>query len=339
MQAAETGGYQDGPGDQARFDYVTGAAVVGNDLYLSDSGNGVIRRINLGTGQASTLAGAQRQFGTTDGSFTEARFLKPGPMVAAGSTLYVIEQATEHGGACIRSLDLTAQRVSTVTGDCKRKGNLDGPRETALFASPRALAVSGGTLYVGDYARVRAVALPGGAVTTLVGEADADCNFGLQRICKGGFTDGVGNEARLTGVRSMALIGRTLYVADGDAIRGLDLDSRRLTTLIGAAQSRGSKDGIGAQAELLSVGAMLPSSGGLFLLQTNTFAGLRYLNLATKAVASLTGMSLPPFVRGASNVDGLAAKADIKSPRLLAQHGDRILIIQEHGRVRVFERH
>jgi hypothetical protein len=339
VQAADSSGYQDGTPAEARFDEVAGAALIGNELYLSDSGNGVIRRIALPAGEVSTLTGKQRDFNTVNGSLAESRFYKPGPMVAVGKTLYVVQLATERGGSCIRSIDLAAGRTATLTGNCQRQGNLDGNPDTALFSSPRALATDGQNLYVGDYVRVRAVSLANGAVTTLAGEADAQCDFGLQRICKGGWVDGAGNEARLSGIRAMTLVGSTLYIADGDAIRALDLPSRKLSTVIGAQRSQNSgNDGVGAKAGLTSIAALAPTSGGLFILQGPYFAGLRYLNLSTSALVSATGLQIPGFARGSRDTDGPAAQADFKNPKLLVPYGDRLLIIHQHGRVRVFEK-
>ena len=340
IAAGDSSGYQDGPGTVARFDTVEGAALIGNDLYVSDAnGSDVIRRVNLQSGDVSTLVGKQRESNTVDGSFAESRFLKPGPMVAVGSTLYVIQLATEHGGACIRSIDLTAQRTATLTGNCQRKGNLDGNKDTALFSSPRAMVTDGQNLYVADSVRVRAVALANGTVTTLAGEADAQCDFGLQKICKGGWVDGAGNEARFESIRSLALADRNLYIADGDAIRMLDLNSRKVTTVIGSRKSEhGGDDGVGAKAGLTSVKAITKADGGLYILQGPYFAGLRYLNLSTNALISLTGVTIPPFVRGNSDVDGPATKANFVNPKHLVTAGSRVLIIQERGRIRSFEK-
>lgn len=340
IAAGDSSGYQDGPGTVARFDTVEGAALIGNDLYVSDAnGSDVIRRVNLQSGDVSTLVGKQRESNTVDGSFAESRFLKPGPMVAVGTTLYVIQLATEHGGACIRSIDLAAQRTATITGNCQRKGNLDGPKDSALFSSPRAMVTDGQNLYVADSVRVRAVALANGTVTTLAGEADAQCDFGLQKICKGGWVDGVGNEARFESIRSLALADRNLYIADGDAIRMLDLNSRKVTTVIGSRKSEhGGDDGVGAKAGLTSVKAITKAEGGLYILQGPYFAGLRYLNLSTNALISLTGITIPPFVRGNSDVDGPATKANFVNPKHLVTAGSRVLIIQERGRIRSFEK-
>lgn len=338
--AAGDSGYQDGPGATARFDTVEGAALIGTNLYVSDgNGTAVIRRVNLLDGTVSTVVGKQREGSTVNGSFAESRINRPGPMVAVGNTLYVVQLASEHGGTCIRSIDLGAQRTDTLTGNCDRKGNLDGDKATALFASPRALATDGKNLYVADYVRVRAVSLATGAVTTLAGEADAQCDFGFQRICKGGWVDGVGNEARFDGIRALALADRKLYVADGDAIRALDLDTRKLTTVLGSKRNQTSvSDGIGAKATVGSVSAIAAAPGGLLILQGPYNVGLRYLNLATGAVVSLTGLALHPLSRGRNNVDGPAVNADFLSPKLLVPYGDRALIVQERGRVRVYEK-
>ena len=325
-------------GPAAQFDGVQGAALIGGELYVSDSGNALIRRVTLASGEVTTAAGKQREGRTVNGSLAEARFYKPGPMVAVGRTLYIIQLATEQGGACIRSLDLDAGSAATLAGDCQRRGNLDGTKEAALFARPTALATDGQNLYVADYVRVRMVALASGAVTTLVGEADAQCDFGLQRICKGGFVDGVGNQARLIGIRGLALSGRTLYIADGEAIRALDLEARRLTTVIGAAKGIGSEDGVGVKAGVSSVTALSPDADGVYILQGPNFAGLRHLNVTTKALVSLTGQTLPSFARGSGNVDGPAAKADFSKPKLLVADGSRLLIIHEQGRIRAFEK-
>lgn len=338
LPAPDSAGYKDGVGAAAQFDGVQGAAVVGGELYVSDSGNALIRRVTLASGEVATAAGKQREGRTVNGSLAEARFLKPGPMVAVGRTLYITQLATEHGGACIRSLDLDAGTAATLTGDCQRRGNVDGGKEAALFSSPTALATDGQNLYVADYVRVRMVALASGAVTTLVGEADAQCDFGLQRICKGGFVDGVGNQARLIGIRALALSGRTLYISDGEAIRTLDLEDKKLSTVIGAAKGIGSDDGVGVKAGVSSVTGLSAEAGGLYILQGPNFAGLRHLNLMTKALVSQTGQTIPGFARGSGNIDGPAAKADFSKPKLLVADGSRLLIIHEQGRIRAFEK-
>ena len=60
-------GSEDGVGAQARFDAPQGLATDGPNVYVADTGNETIRKINLGTGTVTTIAGAQGQSGNTDG--------------------------------------------------------------------------------------------------------------------------------------------------------------------------------------------------------------------------------------------------------------------------------
>jgi len=48
-------------------------------------------------------------------------------------------------------------------------GYLDGPASSALFAQPGALAMGSGNIYISEYSRIRALAMPGGSVITLAG--------------------------------------------------------------------------------------------------------------------------------------------------------------------------
>lgn len=71
-------GYQDGPGNQARFNAPSGLAIDENgNLYVSDTLNNVIRRITP-QGLVSTLAGKQStDGGYEDGPCGQARFNEP----------------------------------------------------------------------------------------------------------------------------------------------------------------------------------------------------------------------------------------------------------------------
>ena len=64
-------GSTDGAGASARFNFPTGLAVDGGSLFVADSGNSTIRKIDLSTIVVSTVAGRAGISG-----------LKPGPLPA-----------------------------------------------------------------------------------------------------------------------------------------------------------------------------------------------------------------------------------------------------------------
>ena len=60
-------GSTDGLGAAANFSYPVGITSDRTNLYVSDSGNGIIRKVVIATGAVTTLAGTAGPFGSTDG--------------------------------------------------------------------------------------------------------------------------------------------------------------------------------------------------------------------------------------------------------------------------------
>src|SRR5262249_40238978 len=82
---AGTAGSADGIGAAARFSMPSGIAVdTGNNVYVADTGNSVIRKITP-EGVVSTLAGTVGVTGSRDGSGSAALFNSPQGITADGS--------------------------------------------------------------------------------------------------------------------------------------------------------------------------------------------------------------------------------------------------------------
>ena len=75
--AGDTAGNQNGTGTNALFNAPAGVAVdtAGNNVYVADYNNNLIRKINAGTGVTTTLAGDT--LGFRDGAATTALFNRP----------------------------------------------------------------------------------------------------------------------------------------------------------------------------------------------------------------------------------------------------------------------
>jgi sugar lactone lactonase YvrE len=150
-------GFIDGSASVSRFNIPTGLALSpdGTLLYVADTGNNKIRRINLLTRRVDSLAGTGDASGL-DGPGSVAGFFQPiGVAVDPSGTLWV----SEFGGFRIRRVDAEGN-VTTVagTGGLKFK---DGAGLKATFNAPRGVAILDGFLYVADYEnmRIRRIAL------------------------------------------------------------------------------------------------------------------------------------------------------------------------------------
>ena len=90
--ATQESGFGDFAGNSARFNRPAGMVIVGDFLYIADSGNHRIRRVNLSSRAVSTFAGSGTE-GRLDGASSEARFSFPQDLVAdAEGNIYVVEK-------------------------------------------------------------------------------------------------------------------------------------------------------------------------------------------------------------------------------------------------------
>jgi sugar lactone lactonase YvrE len=195
----DNGGYADGTGAEARFNYPAGVAVDGKgNVYVGDSNNHRIRKISP-EGVVSTLAGSGEE-GYADGTGTEAQFYHPAGVAVDGKgNVYV----ADYGNHRIRKIT-PAGVVSTLAGS-EDYGYADGTGTEAQFHYPHGVAVDGkGNVYVGDKGnhRIRKIT-PRGVVSTLAGSGDM------------WYADGAGTEAQFNQPYGVA-VGRkgSVYVAD-----------------------------------------------------------------------------------------------------------------------------
>lgn len=134
-----------------RFNQPIGITTDGVHLYVSDSGNSTIRRINITTKAVSTLAGTSGSIGsTTDVSQGAARFNQPGRITTDGINLYL----TDFGNRTIRKIEIATGAVTTIAGTPGKlgldEGTADGIGITARFNQPNGITTDGTFLYVTD---------------------------------------------------------------------------------------------------------------------------------------------------------------------------------------------
>lgn len=134
-------GRSDGPLRQARFHYPHDMVQArSGDIYLADSGNGLIRRISP-DGQVSTLAGLQRSQERVDGIGTQARFWQPKRLTLdeARGRLYVLDTSPYMGGGhvVLRRIELATAQVSTIDPLGANQAPVDDATLARLMAADR----------------------------------------------------------------------------------------------------------------------------------------------------------------------------------------------------------
>ncbi|OAM87271.1 hypothetical protein AW736_23745 [Termitidicoccus mucosus] len=150
VAGSATSGTANGPLLEAQFNSPAGVAVdvTGSYLYVADTGNHVIRLIDLSGGVVSTFAGQMGVAGDADGGALGAStFRFPGDLIVDGTgDVYVADT----GNSRIRLITSDDGRtVGTLVGGAP--GFVDGGGTAARFSSPSALALAeDGSIYVAD---------------------------------------------------------------------------------------------------------------------------------------------------------------------------------------------
>lgn len=287
----------DGTGAAARFSWPHGVARNGTDLYVADAYDHTIRRIEIGTGNVTTVAGSAGASGSADGVGSAARFNDPHDVATDGTHLYV----TDYGNHTIRRVALATWEVTTLAGTAGLAGFADGQGAAAAFDGPAGIVAVGGVLYVTDYFNhtIRRVEIATGQVTTLAGSHGTP-----------GSTDGAGAAALFNqpyGITALVtrITGSHLYVADygNHTIRQIDLLTNAVATLAGQAGTPGFADATGGAARFSSpLGVHANPSQTFVWVADWGNQRLRQVNVTNGAVTTAAGGPAAGFADGAPAV-------------------------------------
>lgn len=162
--------FLDGSADEAAFNRPNGISLDGNYLYVADTGNHAVRRVNRMSGAVDTLLGNGRPGRTEDsliGDFHEAPLDNPTALHVHRDSLVVADA----GNNSLCMLNLSSRAFSRIAGDGSL-GFTDGIGMRAKLAHP--LGLSGDRNHLvfveGSSSALRSVAVPEGRVNTLVGQ-------------------------------------------------------------------------------------------------------------------------------------------------------------------------
>lgn len=296
-------GNADGGYAEAEFDHPQGLALRGDVLYVADTVNHRLRKVDLNTRQVSTIAGTGKQRRRPKqwaepsrrpiGAAKRVALNSPWALCIEGEWLYVAMA----GAHQIWRLSLDEQRLELHAGSGAEDivdGSQTGRTKVACFAQPSGLASDGQRLFVADSegSSLRVVGLEtDGKVGTLLGTAGLPTN----RLFTFGSTDGGPGQALFQHPLDVAYADGRLYVADtyNHLIRAVDVESRVATTLAGS-----NIDGKGGKGDdpprFNAPGGLSLAGGKLYVADTNNHA-IRVIELGEKQrVSTLTISGLGP---------------------------------------------
>ena len=160
---------EDGKADKASFQYPQGLVFKGNSLYVADTGNHAIRKIDLTTHEVTTLAGTGELGRTrqTAGDPTRISLRSPWGLAEKNDILYIAMAGTHQ----IWQLDLKQQKLGVFAGS-GWEDITDGSLQKAAFSQPSGLSFIDNKLYVADTedSAIREIDLSKRKVNTLVGK-------------------------------------------------------------------------------------------------------------------------------------------------------------------------
>lgn len=217
-------GWKDGSFDEAQFNQPQGLFARDGMVYVADTRNHLLRKIDLERKMVSTLAGTGKQ--------GQDRFVSGAPAlktalaspwdIATGETNdeLVVAMAGTHQ---LWSYSLSKKTLSVVAGSGLESID-DGVYPLNSLSQPSGLSRVGKKLYFVDSETSALRVLEDGNITTLLGTGLFDF----------GFTDGTSDRARMQHPIGLFVEGRDVYIADtyNHAIRHFDVKTGMLSTLV-----------------------------------------------------------------------------------------------------------
>jgi sugar lactone lactonase YvrE len=311
-----TPGSSDAP---AAFAAPAGVAVIGTYLYVADTDNRTIRRVDTSTGAVTTIAGTTGVPGTGDGDGTTALFASPTALLALNGTLYVLDN-----GVRLRAIDLSgaSAQVTTVAGATGTLDDPSGPVANLIFSSDGSLTADGGfKIFWNDRCTIRSFDISTGNVATVAGTRAAP-----------GDADGAASGASFDAPSGVAADDAgQLFVADSrnSTIRAVDVEQDLVSTLAGSKGSLNDMDGQGSAAqfglllkgEYAASGVVTDLKGDVFVV--DSFAQtIRKIVVSSADVTTLAGSN-----RQIGTTNATGSNARFAHPAGMAMSGGKLFIV------------
>ena len=267
----------DGDFASCAFNHPQGVAMDGETLYVADTENHAIRKVDLAAGTLETIAGTGEQGHTRDGR-------RPGRTMELSSPFDLLH----HNGIIyiamaglhqLWSLDLGTGMIGPFAGNGKEHIT-DGPLGSAELAQPCGITTDGLKLFFADSetSSVRSADIdPAGSVRTIVG----------LDLFVFGDADGSDHHVRLQHPIGIAHYDGVLYITDtyNHKIKRVLPATRSAFTVLGTG-APGHVDGAGDQAQFFEPSGISFANGKMYIADTNNHA-IRVADIETGEVSTL----------------------------------------------------
>ncbi len=180
--------------ESATFDIIGGIIYYQNYLYIVDSGNATLRRLDLENNQVATLAGDPNTKEILDEIGTAARFIYPTSMTFDGNDLLYI---VDNYGISIRTFSISTHEVKTIAGNSSC-GYVENSGQDSSFYNISEIAFDGSNLYVSSEANtLQQILLPTLKVSTMIGHVPANCSTCPCEDVLTGYIEGDGSSVQM----------------------------------------------------------------------------------------------------------------------------------------------
>nr|BDT27845.1 hypothetical protein BHI3_13110 [Bacteriovorax sp. HI3] len=295
-------GYKNGIGTNAAFNLPSTLIIHDGFMYISDTGNHVIRKMNMSTKEVVDFVGMKNSPGYVDDTGLNAKFYHPMGMVIVGNDLYL----ADNGNCKVRKIDLQTKNVTTIAGKnkaCEEETSEDAvDGNEARLLNITGLVTDGSYLYPsGETSIFRRIALTGlHSVETMTVT-----------------TSGTGSYANAL---SMVYDSDIFYLVN----LGIYYDIGKIDRSSGAYQwdrlaggvATGSSDGIGTAASFNQASGIAKLGDDLYISDSRNNT-IRKLSLSTRQVTTVAGSS-----SAMGNSDGIGSGALLNRPAgIIAYNG------------------
>lgn len=302
------------------------------NVYIADTYNNRIRKVDAVTGAMSTIAGNYRGFAGDGGPAVDALLAMPYDLELDGNgNLYVCDT----GNASIRKIDLKTGIITTVAGigqpGAAPAGN-GGPAVLATLVGPQSIALDkSGNLYIGEWGayEIRKVDAATGIISVVAGLGYYGTPWSEEMLAINAFLGGP------SGIAIDA--DGSIYIVEPTGTNRISrIDSQTGMLSVYAGNGSTGFSGDGGDARLASFGPYmrgigLDSKGNMYVADANN-QRIRKIDATTREIVTIAGNGTATYSGDGSAAVDAALKTPMRAS--ISPSGNMLIADTYNNRIR-----